>query len=225
MPRHQRTSQTQCHKHRFLPVASCSLPQPTKSHSCLLLPWKSTYLWHQLSLTIFLPRTADQNRHSLDIWPQRALSLNNETQTSEKTMIYSRHFVLGLREIRREHLNPKKIAMQSYQFSLRNLVRFVLNREKGITYCQYVSGRSPNCGAPFLFANIIGRKGTPLSCACDPCHFETQHQFSCLPMVKFWLYKKVISQTLLSCVLLLFVVTLSYSDKRLEQYVREKNYR
>jgi hypothetical protein len=58
--------------------------------------------------------------------------------------------VAGFPTVPREHRSAKKIAMQSYPFSLRNLVRFVLNRGKqGIAYCQYTNDRSPNSGAPF----------------------------------------------------------------------------
>jgi hypothetical protein len=65
--------------------------------------------------------------------------------------------------MRRKHRDPKMIAMQSYQFSLRNLVRFVLNRVNRESLTVNISPKcSPNCGAPFLFANIIGRKETPL---------------------------------------------------------------
>ena len=62
--------------------------------------------------------------------------------------------------------------MQSYQFSLRNLVRFVLNRgnRESLTVNMSMAVRQS------LFANKIGRKETPLSCARGPHRFETQDQ-------------------------------------------------
>jgi hypothetical protein len=60
------------------------------------------------------------------------------------------HILYSVKRNAKGTRNPKKIAMQSYQFSLGNLVHFVLKKGKqGITYCQYVNDRSPNSGVPF----------------------------------------------------------------------------